>query len=57
MTLNERQEQLCKSSCWNFSDLRVVFLNCTLKRSPEGFLFGLRDSIEYITSHRIDFLE
>ncbi len=35
MTLNERQEQLCDSSRWNFSDLSAVFLNCTLKRSPE----------------------
>ncbi len=35
MTLSERQEQLCDSSQWDFSDLRAVFLNCTLKRSPE----------------------
>ena len=33
--LNERQEQLCSESRWDFSDLRAVFLNCTLKRSPE----------------------
>ena len=35
MTLNERQIQDCESSRWDFSDLRAVFLNCTLKRSPE----------------------
>ncbi|MCH7709703.1 MAG: flavodoxin family protein, partial [Myxococcales bacterium] len=35
MTLTERQEQLCDSSHWDFSDLRAMFLNCTLKRSPE----------------------
>ncbi len=35
MSLNERQEQLCDASRWDFSDLKVIFLNCTLKRSPE----------------------
>jgi multimeric flavodoxin WrbA len=33
--LNEMQEQLCASSRWDFSDLRALFLNCTLKKSPE----------------------
>ena len=35
MSLNEQQEQLCDSSSWDFSDLKAMFLNCTLKRSPE----------------------
>lgn len=35
MELNERLEQLCTESKWDFSDLRAIFLNCTLKRSPE----------------------
>ena len=35
MTLNEQQEQLCDASRWDLSDLRAIFLNCTLKRSPE----------------------
>ena len=35
MSLNEQQEALCTSSRWDFSDLKAVFLNCTLKRSPE----------------------
>jgi hypothetical protein len=35
MTLNERQLRDCESSPWDFSDLKAVFLNCTLKRSPE----------------------
>jgi len=35
MTLNDKQEELCKTSRWDFSDLRATFLNCTLKRSPE----------------------
>jgi multimeric flavodoxin WrbA len=26
---------MCKSSTWDFSDLRALFLNCTLKRTPE----------------------
>jgi multimeric flavodoxin WrbA len=35
MTLSDRQNDLCSSSRWDFSDLRALFLNCTLKRSPE----------------------
>ena len=33
--LSARQEHLCTESRWDFSDLSAVFLNCTLKRSPE----------------------
>ena len=32
--LNEWQERLCDESPWDYSDLRAVFINCTLKRSP-----------------------
>jgi multimeric flavodoxin WrbA len=35
MVLSERQAALCETSSWDFSDLRALFLNCTLKRSPE----------------------
>lgn len=35
MALNAKQEQLCQQSKWDFSDLKSLFLNCTLKRSPE----------------------
>jgi multimeric flavodoxin WrbA len=35
VTLSEKQVELCASSTWDFSDLSAVFLNCTLKRSPE----------------------
>ncbi len=35
MSLSEKQLELCTRSRWDFSDLRAVFLNCTLKRSPE----------------------
>jgi multimeric flavodoxin WrbA len=33
-TLNAIQEQQCAASTWDFSDLRALFVNCTLKRSP-----------------------
>ena len=33
--LTERQERLCTDSRWDYSDLSAIFLNCTLKRSPE----------------------
>ena len=33
--LSERQQRLCSDSRWDYSDLSAVFLNCTLKRSPE----------------------
>ena len=35
MNLNPKQEELCTRSTWDFSDLKALFLNCTLKRSPE----------------------
>lgn len=33
--LNAKQEEQCTTSRWDFSNLRALFLNCTLKRSPE----------------------
>jgi multimeric flavodoxin WrbA len=33
--LNAQQEALCAQSQWDFSELRALFINCTLKRSPE----------------------
>ena len=33
--LNAKQEELCRQQQWDFSKLRAVFVNCTLKRSPE----------------------
>jgi len=35
MPLSGKQEALCDSSPRDFSDLRAIFLNCTLKPSPE----------------------
>ena len=33
--LTDVQKELCENSKWDFSDLSALFLNCTLKRSPE----------------------
>ena len=46
--LTPMQEALCQQSRWDFSDLRALFINCTLKRSPEpSHTQGLADrSIE-----------
>ena len=33
--LNAMQEQLCEQDQWDFGHLSAVFVNCTLKRSPE----------------------
>ncbi|MBT8214923.1 MAG: flavodoxin family protein, partial [Acidimicrobiia bacterium] len=33
--LNEYQRELCTQSTWDFSDLKALFINCTLKKSPE----------------------
>ena len=33
--LDPRQEQLCEQADWDFSGLRALYINCTLKRSPE----------------------
>ena len=32
--LNEIQQEWCDTSRWDFSDLKALFINCTLKRSP-----------------------
>src|SRR5262245_44068303 len=35
VALNAKQEELCRQNTWDFSDLSAIFINCTLKRSPE----------------------
>ena len=35
MTLTQKQRDLCTQTRWDFSDLRAIFLNCTLKRTGE----------------------
>ena len=34
MPLNDFQQELCTTSTWDFTDLRALFVNCTLKLSP-----------------------
>ena len=33
--LNAYQDELCEQSQWDFSSLKALFINCTLKKSPE----------------------
>jgi multimeric flavodoxin WrbA len=35
MPLNDTQRELCSSHDWDFSDLSALYVNCTLKPSPE----------------------
>ena len=35
MALNKQQLDECDSSKWGFSDLNALFMNCTLKKTPE----------------------
>ena len=46
--MDERQERLCAESQWDFGDLKAMYINCTLKPSPErSHTQGLMDlSIE-----------
>ena len=34
MPLNDFQQELCATSPWDFSNLRALYINCTLKPSP-----------------------
>lgn len=40
MVLNEMQERLCAESIRDFSDLSILFVNCTLKRSDHAIAAG-----------------
>jgi multimeric flavodoxin WrbA len=33
--LSKKDEELCSTSKWDFSNLKAVYINCTLKKSPE----------------------
>ena len=35
MTMNEKQRALCENHGFDFSDLKALYINCTLKPSPE----------------------
>ncbi len=55
MPLTDRQIELCTTSTWDFSDLRALFVNCTLKPSPglshtEGLM---RISMEIMTRNGV----
>src|SRR5687768_1070232 len=50
--LTEKQEQLSAPSGWDFSDLSALYINCTLKRSPErSHTQGLADRSIAIMEH------
>ena len=56
MVLSDRDEALCSDHPWDFSDLRAVFLSCTLKRSPSvSHTEGLaRISMEIMRRNHVD---
>ena len=33
MKLSKNQEEMCDQNKWDFSDLKTLFINCTLKKS------------------------
>jgi len=35
MSMTDRMDKLATESTWDFSDLKALFINCTLKKSPE----------------------
>ena len=35
MILNKKQHELCEDEQYDFSDLKALIINCTLKKSPE----------------------
>ncbi len=35
MTMTDRMDEMTAASQWDFSDLKALFINCTLKRSPQ----------------------
>ena len=60
MPSTEKQEELCRSHDWDFSDLTALYVNCTLKRSPrtshtEG-LMRLSMSIMEANDVSVDYL-
>jgi multimeric flavodoxin WrbA len=54
--LNEKQRKLCEENATDYSDLRAMFVNCTLKRSPEASnTQGLMDiSIEIMRRNEVE---
>jgi multimeric flavodoxin WrbA len=54
--LNDKQAELCEQSTTDYSDLRALFINCTLKRSPEASnTQGLMDiSMEIMRRNQVE---
>jgi multimeric flavodoxin WrbA len=54
--LNDLQSKMCTESKWDFSGLKALFLNCTLKKSPElSHTQGLIDiSKEIFTLNKVE---
>ncbi len=50
--LNDKQRELCDNSQWDFSQLKALFINCTLKRSPaRSHTAGLMEISQAIMEH------
>jgi multimeric flavodoxin WrbA len=56
VNLTEKQAELCERSPADYSDLRALFINCTLKRSPEqSHTQGLMDlSMEILRRNDVE---
>jgi multimeric flavodoxin WrbA len=54
--LTAKELELCEQSQWDFSDLRALYINCTLKRSPEASnTQGLADrAIAVLEANRVE---
>ncbi len=58
MALNKQQTDLCDTNTQDFSDLKAVFINCTLKRDPEEshtrLLLGVAEEIMRTNGVQVD---
>ena len=55
MTLTAFQQELCTSSRWDFSDLRALFVNCTLKPGPEPSHTQALMDVALLNNDQIDY--
>jgi len=58
MPLSQQQKDDCDNSRWDFSDLKALFINCTLKKSPQmshtDGLIGISKSIMKANNVHVD---
>ncbi|MDH3307773.1 MAG: flavodoxin family protein [Acidimicrobiia bacterium] len=56
MELTDRQQELCTTSTWDFTDLRALFINCSLKPGTErSHTQGLMDiAIAIMEANQVD---